>query len=198
MVTTAIVTLLLLTLLAVPLTLRFRLTRYETIEGEVTLQWLFGLVNITLSKPQPHHETKKPGRAQGNKASSQLKLARALQQKSFRDRIFKFAADIWHAIKKGNFRLYLRLGLGDPADTGQLWAVIGPLSGLLFALEDAEIEIEPDFMESTFELESQGNIRIIPLQLITLTLGLIFSPTIWRGIIGARDEHHDLNGKIVG
>jgi hypothetical protein len=198
MVTTALITLLLIALLAVPLTLRFRLNRYKTIEGEATLQWLFGLVNITLSKPQPHHEAKKQERARDKKVSSQLKLTRALRQKAFRDRILKYVADIWRAIRKEDFRLYLRLGLGDPADTGQLWAIIGPLSGILFTLEDAEVEIEPDFIESTFELVSQGNIRIIPLQLITLTLGIIFSPTIWRGIIEARGGHHALNGNMAG
>ncbi len=198
MATIALISLLLITLLAVPLTLRFRLTRYETTEGELTLQWLFGLVNITLPKPQAHHEAEEPARVQDKKASSQLKLSRVLRQKPFRDRILKFIADMWHAIKKEDFSLYLRLGLGDPADTGQLWAVIGPLSGILFTLEDAKIEIEPDFMESTFELKSGGTIRIIPLQLITLTLGVIFSPTIWRGIIEARNNRSTLKGNVVG
>ncbi len=198
MITTLIIITLLIALLAIPLTLRFRISRYESTEGRFKLHWLFGLINLKLSTPQ-QQETKKPSYAheKRKKASSKLDFRRALQQKAFRDRLIKFVTDLWHAIKKEELSLYLRLGLGDPATTGQLWAIIGPLSGILFTAEECEIEIVPDFLQSIFEFQCDGTIRIIPLQLIALTLGLIFSPTMWRGIISAGDKRRGFNGDIV-
>jgi hypothetical protein len=37
-------------------------------------------------------------------------------------------------------------------------------------------------MDATFELDGSGSIRIIPLQLIVLTLALLLSPPVWQGI----------------
>lgn len=191
MVTTIVIILLLLTaLLAVPITLHFRLSRYEAVEGEATLQWLFGLVKVDLSNIQSDEESsdKKKVKRSGSWHSSKMSLSRAVRQKPFRTRLIRFVRDIWHAIKREDFRLTLRLGLGDPADTGQLWAIIGPLSGILFTLEDAEITVEPDFFEAIFEFESSGTIRFIPLQLLTLIGGLLLSPVIWRGVNIARNH----------
>jgi hypothetical protein len=90
---------------------------------------------------------------------------------------------VWRAIHKKNVRLLVRLGLGDPADTGQLWAIFGPLSAMLASLRDIRIAIEPDFLDTTFEVDSSGTIRLIPLQFAILALGLLFSPPMWRGIM---------------
>ena len=111
----------------------------------------------------------------------------ALRQSAFRRRLFRFIGDIWHAIHKQHVVLRMRIGLGDPADTGQLWAVVGPLSGMLATVQEAMIEIEPEFIDTVFELDSSGNIRIIPLQLLSIVLGLLLSPAFWRGVNQMRD-----------
>ena len=105
-----------------------------------------------------------------------------LRQKSFRQRILRFGRDIWRALRKRNLYLRIRVGLGDPAETGQLWALFGPLSGLLVNIEDASIALEPEFIDAVFELDSSGKISVIPLQLLYLVLGLLCSPPFWRGM----------------
>jgi hypothetical protein len=107
----------------------------------------------------------------------------AIRQPSFRRRLLRFVRDLWRAIHKKNVQLMIRIGLGDPADTGQLWAACGPLSGVLARVRDVRITIMPDFLDSTFEVDSSGTIRVIPLQFATLALGLLLSPSIWRGIM---------------
>ena len=102
--------------------------------------------------------------------------------KPFRQRVFRFIRAVWRAIHKQDLRLRMRIGLGDPADTGQLWALVGPLSGLLANNREASIEIEPEFFDAIFELDSSGSIRIIPLQLLYLAVGLLLSPSVWQGI----------------
>lgn len=191
MMTIVVIILLLITaLLAVPLTINFRLSRYESTEGEVALQWLFGLVKVDLSNIQPDEQSdeKQKAKRPGRRRSSKLNPSTALHQRPFRQRLIRFARDIWHAIRRDDFRLTLRLGLGDPADTAQLWAIIGPLSGMLFMAEDAEITIEPDFIETSFEFEGSGRIRLIPIQLLYLVMGLLLSPAIWRGLNSARSR----------
>ncbi len=96
--------------------------------------------------------------------------------------MFRFVADLWRAIRKQDVNLRIRLGLGDPADTGRLWAVVGPVAGLLANVEEASVEIEPDFMDAVFELESSGEIRLIPLQILYLVVALLLSPPVWLGV----------------
>lgn len=183
-----LVVLLLLALLAVPVSLDYRVSWQRKLEGRAVLQWLFGLVRVQLlpcadrqpSPPQvppaePSVEETKPG-------GEKFDPLPALRQKAFRQRLLRFARDLWCALHKRDLRLYLRVGLGDPADTGQLWALCGPLSGWLQTVEDASIELEPEFMDAVFEVDSSGRLSLIPLRLLYLALGLLVSPPFWRGL----------------
>jgi hypothetical protein len=178
--------LVLIALLAIPVSLTFQLSWRQVFEGRLKLQWLFGLVRIELPVSQSNIQA-----LPGNKIKQQKRkkipekkssVIAAIVQKSFRRRIIRFIRDVWRAIHKHDVRLRVRIGLGDPADTGQLWSIVGPVSGVLATVQEVSIDIEPEFIDTVFELDSNGNIRIIPLQLIYLTLALLLSPSIWRGI----------------
>ena len=64
--------------------------------------------------------------------------------------------------------------------------MVGPVSGMLTNVRDASINIEPEFFESTLELDSSGRIQLIPLQIFGLAIALLFSPSIWRGFAQMR------------
>ena len=176
-------------LLAVPVTLTYQLSWKQTLSANLKLIWAFGLVRADVSPDQEKSAPDKPEATQpksGRKGESPGKkpnFMAAIRHPSFRRRIFRFVSDLWRAIHKKNVQLLVRLGLGDPADTGQLWAVFGPLSGMLARLRDVRITIEPDFLDAKLEVDSSGTIRMIPLQFVILVLGLLFSPPIWRGIM---------------
>ncbi len=183
----AIFLLVLIALLAIPVSLTYRLSWRRALRGDIKLQWLFGLVHIQLpmfqtesaaSQRKSLTDVNRDKKSSGKKSSP----IAAFRQKSFRQRIFRFVLDLWHAIHKHDIRMRVRIGLGDPAETGRLWAVVGPVSGMLASLQDTSIEIEPEFIDSVFELDSSGNIRIIPLHMVYLTIGLCLSPSIWQGI----------------
>ena len=186
---TAIFLSLIVILLAIPVTLTYRLNWKQTLSANIRLNWAFGLVDADVSpdnakakadKPGPaRKKTGRPGKPQARKAN----FMAAIRQASFRRRIIRFVSDVWRAIHKKNLRLLVRMGLGDPADTGQLWAVFGPLSAIFATLRDIRIAIEPDFLDATFEVDSSGTIRLIPLQFAILALGLLFSPPMWRGVM---------------
>lgn len=82
----------------------------------------------------------------------------------------------------------MRLGLGDPADTGRLWAMVGPLSALVQNLRNAEVRIEPEFADPVFEFESHGRVLLIPIQFIFVIIAFALSPPsirAWRTLKGS-------------
>ncbi len=180
--------LLLIALLAIPITLTFQVSWQQTLQGNIKLRWLFGLVRVALSSfnsNEPSPASEKPAQKNIRFERSPRKnsnLFAAIWQNTFRRRIIRFIGDVFHAVHKKDVRLYVRIGLGDPADTGRLWAIVGPVTGLLANIQEASIEIEPEFFDTTFELDSSGNIRLIPVQLIYLAVGLLLSPSVWRGM----------------
>lgn len=184
-------------LLAVPVSLTHDIHRRQTWQGEMTVVWLFGLVRIRFSPFQPSSKAKPTAEKSLAKKSSHItkttkkktqvtrkrKNAFAtLRQKAFRRRIMKFIGDLWRAVHKENIRLRVCIGLGDPADTGQLWAIAGPIAGILASAKEASIEVIPDFLDTTLEVDSSGTVQLIPLQVITLTIGLLVSAPIRQGL----------------
>lgn len=188
MLTALIIVMVLIVLLAVPVGVDYRCDWQQGFRGEASLQWLFGLVRLRLAPSRAGKPAGGKKRAKAEPASKPKKarkkrdLLAALRQKAFRQRMLRFARDLWHAFRKRDLQLRIRVGLGDPADTGRLWALFGPLSGLLSNVEDASIELEPDFVDTVFELDSRGSVSVIPLQLLYLVLGLLLSPPFWRGM----------------
>jgi hypothetical protein len=177
-------------LLAIPLTVQFELSWRQNLKGYVTLFWLFGLIRIRLfpsiSKPPSSNSKKRmQGFKQAKRSSdhrSRSKLLTGLQQKAFRRRIIRYLHDCWYAIHKTDVTLHGRVGLGDPADTGQFWAILGPITAILDNIRSASIRIEPEFIDAVLEFESHGRIRFVPLQFCYLTIGLFLSPSLWRGV----------------
>ncbi len=180
--------LLCIALLAVPVTLTYRVSWQRGFQGDARLLWLFGLVRVQLPSHEPPSavqenktRTLTVGRSVHSSRDSQDVL-RLVGDPLLRRRIFRFIRDTWHAIHKRNVSVNVCIGLGDPADTGQLWAIVGPLAGFLSTAREAAVGIDPDFLDTTFELDSCGNIRLVPLQMVWLTAGLLLSPPVWKGI----------------
>jgi hypothetical protein len=179
-------------ILAIPITFSYQVAWAQTLQSEISVHWLFGLVRIRLPSYQsktPTQEGKKASKATPQvkrSARQKQQLFSTLKQKAFRRRIMRFFSDCWRAIHKQDLRLRMRIGLGDPADTGHLWAIVGPMAGILGNLRDMSVQIEPEFIDATFELDSSGNIRLVPIQMIYLVLGLLLSPPVWQALRRSR------------
>lgn len=184
----------LVALLAIPLTLTFQVSWQEVFRNDAELTWAFGLVrkrilpaklkNVASKSEKPDRRTRRSWRSSYTKP----KILSALRQKDFRRRITRLVGDVWHAVHKEDVKMRLRIGLGDPADTGQLWAVLGPVSGMLGSVQDVSVKIEPEFIDETLELVGNGSIRIIPLQIIYLAAAFMLSPPLWRVIKQMRTD----------
>ena len=175
--------LLLVALLAIPVGVTFLVSRGETFERTIELTWMYGLIRVSIPSPKPRTiSTEKaagrdsPRQRPDRKGQSAFAL---LRQDALRHRLFEFAGKLWDALRKDDLRLHIRLGLDDPADTGQLWALIGPVSAMLHNVQGASIKIEPTFEGPSFELHSSGTLHVVPLRLLCLTIGLLLSPPVW-------------------
>ena len=176
--------LLLIALLAIPVRVTFLVSREETLERTIELKWMYGLVRVRIPPAAPattgaeevkHKPSRQQRSARGGQSAFDL-----LRQDALRRRLIKFGGNLWDAVRKDDVRLHIRIGLDDPADTGQLWAVIGPVSAMLKNIRSASIEIEPIFTDPSFELHSSGSLRVVPLQVLCLTIGLLLSPPVWQ------------------
>jgi hypothetical protein len=180
--------LILIALLAVPVTLRFRVHWRETLQDDVRLIWGFGLVRVRIplkkeaAAPQERDQERRRARERRAPPKRKANVLGALRVRSFRRRMMRFAGDLWRSVQKKDVRLRLRVGLDDPAETGWLWAVVGPIAAFAAMLRDISIRLEPEFLEPTFELDTSGTIRLIPIYAIALTLLLMLSPAFWRGM----------------
>ncbi|UCH46502.1 MAG: DUF2953 domain-containing protein [Betaproteobacteria bacterium] len=186
-----------LLLLAVPIDLAFRIEGVRTFQGHMSLRWLFGVVRFRIPVPDSaaqrpeakvsQRPTKK--RSIRKKRRKHLNFVAVLKQAEFRRRAYRFAKDLIHAVHVQRLRLLMRLGLGDPADTGRLWALVGPLSAMAQNLQSADVRIEPEFMDSVLEVRADGQLRLVPLQFLGLAIAFLLSPTSIRAWRTLRASH---------
>lgn len=183
-------------LLAVPLGIAYRIERTRQVggrvDGEVRFRWLFGLVRFRVTfpsakqaKPETREDqgkarTGKPQKSKRKKTSTGngRDMLALLRQPALRQRVKQFVQDLLRATHAHDLFLRLRIGLGDPADTGRLWAFVGPLAAYVATLRTIDVYVEPEFFDPVFEVESHGSFRLIPLQFLALTAAFAISPPI--------------------
>jgi len=185
-----------LLLLAVPVSVDFRVQGMEPLNGRVGVRWMFGLVKLRLPFPRAgeprRSREEEPTAARDVDGSAPHGRGRnvlaALRQAAFRRRIHRLVRDLVRAVHVQRVHLLMRLGLGDPADTGRLWALVGPVNAVA-RWRDVDIRIEPDFLEPVLEFEADGRVEIVPLRFVVLAVGFAFSPPTlraWRTLRGSR------------
>lgn len=76
-----------------------------------------------------------------------------------------------------------RAGLGNPADTGLLFALIGPAASRLSSSFPRQIRVEPSFEDETaFEGHLSGTVRLQPIQLVPPLMKFAFSSATIRTV----------------
>lgn len=182
---------LLVALLAVPLTVVFSINRIEGMKGYVRFRWLFGLIRFQVRIPQADKDELQPEVIPKKKQKSRKRTKRhdiygiiaLLRRSAFRGHVYKFLHGILRAVHARDLFLRMRIGLSDPADTGRLWAVLGPVAGFMQNIQSADVHLEPEFVDLTFEVEGHGRLDLVPIQFIVSMMVFILSPwtlRIWR------------------
>lgn len=168
-------------LLAIPLELLFRVSWRGHLEQDVRVSWAFGLVRPRVGPRSAAPRDPATLRQASTAAARAGAITGALRLPEFRRCVLRFLTRLWRSIRKRDVRARLRLGLGDPADTGQLWALLGPLAAVLALARQVSLRLEPDFTEAALEFDSSGSIRLIPGQILLICAALLLSQSFWQG-----------------
>ena len=76
--------------------------------------------------------------------------------------------------------MHARIGMEDPADTGRIWGLVGPLGMIL---SETDIRLEPVFDDTCLCFRAAARVRLIPGQLMALLLGFLLSPAVLRAAV---------------
>lgn len=174
---------------AVPVELAFRVEHHDG-KGKAggTVFWLFGIARVRLGKGKSGDHTVRKrvkARRRRRKPGTAGRLVAVFERQGFLSRLLRLALDVLRRIQILELSLRIRMGLDDPADTGRLWAVLGPLSGMLAMLPVAHIAVEPRFDSAEFDIDLRSRIRVIPLRLLFTVLVFALSPATLRAVRAA-------------
>jgi len=166
--------------LCVPLNMVVRVGMDEKPKSSLRLVWLFGLVSkeITKAKKKPEEERrvtegKRKPRKRKIKARTILKI---LRTRGLLRQLKRLLKDILRRLKIRNLAADITVGLGDPADTGLLFALIGPATFFLGSSRIHDIRVQPSFEdEAVFKGYLSGAVRLLPIQLVIPSLRFVFS-----------------------
>ena len=171
-----------LLVLSVPLYLAFRLDVYGKPKFSLRLVWLFGLVCKEIGRKKKAKPKKaKPKKAKEKKGGAR-KALKILRTKGLLRQLKTLVTDVLSRLKIRHLRADFRVGLDNPADTGLLFAVIGP--ALLFRGPPTyHLRVQPSFEgEAVLEGYAQGAVRLLPVRLVVPLFRFVFSLAFLRAI----------------
>ncbi len=168
---------LLVLLLVIPIDLAFSIERSDSFKMKARVKWMFGLLgkDITRGKKPAEKPVKK---RRGNIMS----LVAAFTTEGFAQKFLSFLKDVLRVLKIRELKANLTVGLGNPADTGMLFAVIVPTMVFFRNLSSVNVEVEPDFEEEKLHGYCAGNVRAMPLKFVTISIPFIFSATTLKAL----------------
>ena len=177
---------LIILVLCVPLDMAFRIDIYGRPKFSMKLVWFFGLVSkeITKAKKKPEEKKKviegKPKR-RGRRVRPGT-ILEILRTKGLPRQLKGLLKDVLRRIRIRDLVANFRVGLDSPADTGFLFAIVGPITSLLKSISPQQIRLQPDFDEAVLEGDLSGAVRLQPIRLVIPLLRFVFSLPTMRAL----------------
>ena len=178
---------LLLFLLCVPLELVFDLEVNGRPKFGLRLVWFFGLFSqeVKKGKKKPKEEKGEvAGRhkpAGGKKKGGDIKpVFKILRTRGLLRQVIRFLRRVITSFRIKELSLNLRLGFDNPADTGLLFAVIGPAMPFVSSSRFHRVSLEPSFDGAVCQGRLHGVVGLQPIRLVPPITGLVFSPSTMR------------------
>ena len=167
----------------IPLQMSFRMDTDRSPRFSMSLLWFFGLVSKELGKraklkvKREKAETTPKGKKKGLQTKTILRI---LRTKGLLGRLRRLLSDTISCLKIKELGADFRIGFDDPADTGMLFALIGPAILFLNLACRHPISVTPSFEDETvIKGHFHGNLRLRPIRLIPPLVRFAFSlPTI--------------------
>ena len=175
---------LIILVLCIPLDLVVRVDVYGRPRFGMRLAWFFGLVRKEIGKGEKKAEEKKRVVEARPKRRRRRIRARTifeiLRTRGLLRQVSRLLRDVLRCLKIRDLVANFTVGLGDPADTGLLFAFIGPATFFLGSSFSHQIRVQPSFEdEAVCQGYLHGTVRVVPIKMITPGIGFVFSlPTI--------------------
>ncbi|MEA2045764.1 MAG: DUF2953 domain-containing protein [Euryarchaeota archaeon] len=190
--------LLLFLLLLTPVDLEGRMVWDERPETRIRIGWLFGLVHKNIGgegeekervPPEDNEKKNKKKRIDGREVLQIIRI------EGMPGRLEEMATGLIGALRIRFFRVHIRVGLADPADTGRLlgllWSMIAPLE----AFFPMDAKIEPNFYEEVFGAEMAGVVRVWPIRAAPPVVRFLLSRPAWKAGWVVVDMMRDVSRK---
>lgn len=179
-ITLASLAVILILALSVPLDTVLRADVYGRPKFRLRLSWLFGLISKEVVKGEKKPaEKKKIVKEKQKPAESKRRIGdifAILRTRGLLRQFIVLIRDILRRFKFRDFNGDFRIGLGNPSDTGLLFALIGPATFLLNSSFPHQIRVQPSFEdETTFEGYLSGTVRLRPILLVSPLIKFTFS-----------------------
>ena len=172
-------------ILCVPLDMVLRIDVSGRPRFGMRLVWLFGLIGKEVRKGKGKPGEKR-GAVEGKRKLGKRRIrARTvfeiLRARGLLKQIEVLLRNILRRLKIRELRVDCRVGFDNPADTGLLFALIGPASLFMSSSIPCQIRAQPSFDDGTvFEGSFHGAVRLWPIQLLAPLIRFIFSLAIMR------------------
>ena len=174
-------------ILWVPLDIVLNVNIHGKPEVRLRFSWFFGLV----SRDMPGAREKPVAKKKTEKAKEKRRwrdirtIFKLLRTKGLLRNFIKLVKGIFSCFRFRDMVTDFRIGLGDPANTGLLFAVLGPACVVIGSSRFSRINIQPAFDDSVvLDGYSHGTARLHPIRLVPPLLKFTFStPTArvaWR------------------
>lgn len=145
--------------------------------------WFFGLVRWEISGGKK--KTEETGRAAKDKKRLRWRDAsvifRILRTKGVLRRLQRLLKDVFSCLQFQKLVADFTIGLGDPADTGLLFAIIGPATALFGSSHRYQVRLEPSFSDdAALQGSATVTIRLQPIRLVPPLPKFALSPVTLR------------------
>ena len=143
------------------------------------MAWFFGLISKELRREKKKPEEKKKVVEEKRKKKRKFefrKILKILRTKGLLKQVRNLVRSILGQLRIKELAVNLKLGLEDPADTGLVFALIGPATSFLNFPSQYQINVQPSFYgEDVFEGSLRGVLRLQPIRLTGPLLRFAFS-----------------------
>lgn len=169
----------LILVLSVPFDIAFQVSVPGRPRFRMKLLWLFGLVTKEITRRKKPEEGKKVVEKRQKPGEGKRRfraIFEILRTRGLLKQLRVLLGDIFGCLKIRDLLADFRVGLGNPADTGFLFALIGPTASWISSSVPLQIRVQPSFADkATFEGYSRGAVRLRPVQLVIPFFRFIFS-----------------------
>jgi hypothetical protein len=163
-----------LTIIAVfiPINVAFSIDTSANPRFQVQTCWLYGLVKWKLGSP--HHTVVKEDKKK-RLGLSRRTLLKMVTTSGLMNNTFMLVWSVFRRIRLKELKIDLKVGLDDPAETGMLFALVGPVLPLVNLPRQCYVNVEPSFREATLDGQALVSLSILPISLAVPVMKFVFS-----------------------